>query len=109
MFPLAGYRTRWLFKNKQGEIRTIPVKGRTIISNAISLQECAIAGMGLALLPHWLVEPEVKSKLIEVLSEYKVTATDFTTSSWPIDPFRSYVPLKVKVFIDFLKQHLTDK
>ena len=109
-FPLADYRTRWLFKDEQGEIQAVPVKGRTVISNAIALQECAIAGMGLALLPHWLVDSEVTAgRLIRVFPNYEVTATNFATSAWFVYPSRNYVPLKVKVFIDFLQQHLLGK
>ena len=109
-FPLLDYRTRWLFRDKRGKTQTVPVKGRTIISNAIALQQCAIAGMGLALLPHWLVDSEVKAgRLINVLPNYEVTATNFDTSAWFVYPSRNYVPLKVRVFIDFLQQHLLGK
>ncbi|MGL5078384.1 MAG: LysR family transcriptional regulator, partial [Waterburya sp.] len=83
LFPLAKFRSRWLFRDQQGKISEIPVSGRTIISNALGLQQCAIAGMGLALLPDWLIEQELESgKLIKVLPHYDVTATDFETSAW---------------------------
>ncbi len=108
LFPFAGFRSRWIFKDSQGEISEIPVSGRNIISNAIGLQQCAIAGMGLALLPHWLVNEDLEAgKLIKVLPNYDVTATDFDTLAWLVYPSRTYVPLKVKVFIDFLKKHLS--
>jgi DNA-binding transcriptional LysR family regulator len=109
LFPLAGFRSRWLFKDRGGLIETIPVKGNTIISNAIALKQCALSGMGLALLPHWLINPELESgKLIQVLTEYEVTATDFNTSAWLVYPSRTYVPLKVRLLIDFLKQHIVN-
>ncbi len=108
LFPIAGFRSRWLFRDIRGKISKIAVNGRTIISNAIALQQCAIAGMGLALLPDWLINDDLESgRLIKVLPDYRVTATDFQTSAWLVYPSRSYVPLKVKVFLDFLKQHLT--
>lgn len=108
LFPFAGFRSRWIFKDSQGEISEIPVSGRNIISNAIGLQQCAIAGMGLALLPHWLVDEDLEAgKLIKVLPNYDVTATDFDTLAWLVYPSRTYVPLKVKVFMDFLKKHLS--
>lgn len=109
LFPLAGFRSRWLFKDNQGEIITVPVKGRTFISNAIGLQQCAIAGMGLALLPCWLINEDLQAgRLIKVLPNYAVTATDFNTSIWMIYPSRTYIPLKVKVLMDFLKEHLAN-
>ena len=70
LFPLAGYRTRWIFRNELGATFEVPVMGRTIISNAIGLQTCAIAGMGLALLPHWLTDAEIEAgRLVRVLPE----------------------------------------
>jgi len=63
--------------------------------------------MGLALLPDWLIEQELESgKLVKILPHYDVTATDFETSAWLVYPSRTYIPLKVKVFIEFLKEHL---
>ena len=107
LFPLAGFRFRWLFKDRHGAIETVPVKGNTIISNAIALKQCALSGMGLALLAHWLIDPELQAgRLVKVLTEYEVTATDFNTSAWFVYPSRAYVPLKVSLFIDFLKQKL---
>ena len=109
LFPLAGFKTHWIFKDKQSKVRKISVRGRTIISNAIALQECMIAGMGLALLPNWLIDEDIKSgKIVKVLPDYDVTAIDFSTSAWLVYPSRRYVPLKVKVFADFLKKYLTN-
>ena len=106
-FPIVEYKTRWIFRDPQKNISKINVHGRTIISNAIGLQQCAIAGMGLALLPHWLVDSEIeKGNLVKVLPDYDVTATDFNTSVWFVYPSRNYVPLKVKIFMDFFKGKL---
>lgn len=79
--------------------------GALCISNAIALQQCAIAGMGLALLPNWLIDNDLHAgTLVNVFPNYEVTATDFNTAAWLVYPSRSYVPLKVRVFIEFLKQ-----
>lgn len=110
LFPLAGSRSRWIFRDRQGQENEVPVKGKIMISNAIALQQCAIAGMGLALLPHWLIDEDLRSgTLVNVFPEYAVTATDFNTAAWLVYPSRSYVPLKVRVFIDFLKQAVIAK
>jgi DNA-binding transcriptional LysR family regulator len=104
LFPLAGFRSRWIFKDQKGELSEVPVFGRTLISSAIALQHCAIAGMGVALLPNWLIDEDLQAgRLINVFSDYEVTARDFSTAAWLVYPSRTYVPLKVRVFIDFLK------
>ena len=106
-FPLSGFRSRWIFKNSTGEIDEVTVQGRTIISSAIALRDCAIAHMGLALLPHWLIQPDLDTgRLVNVFSDYAITATNFDTAAWFVYPSKRYMPLKVKVFMDFLKQSL---
>ncbi|WP_299491087.1 LysR family transcriptional regulator [Acaryochloris sp. IP29b_bin.137] len=106
-FPLAGFQTQWLFKDAQGTFTEVPVHGKLIISNGIALQHCAIASMGLALLPNWLIHEDLRSgKLVDVLPAYEVTGTDFSTAAWLVYPSRCYVPLKLRVFIEFLKQNV---
>lgn len=107
LFPLAGFRSHWRFRDAQGGEYEIPVQGKIVISNAIAIQDCAIASMGLALLPNWLIADDLgKGRLIQVLPDYRVTATEFNTAAWLVYPSRSYLPLKVQVFCQFLKQRI---
>lgn len=108
LFPLSGFRSKWKFRNIDREESEVFVQGQTIISNAIALQQCAVAGMGLTLLPNWLIEDDIRDgKLVNVFPSYEVTARDFSSAAWLVYPSRAYVPLKVRVFIDFLKQHIS--
>lgn len=107
-FPLEGFRSRWLFKkqphSKTDEVEEVVVRGRTVISNAIALCDCARAGMGLALLPHWLIQTDLAAgQLINVFPQHAVTATTFETAAWFVYPSKKHLPLKVKVLMDFLK------
>ena len=107
LFPLAGFRSQWIFRSEDGETCNVAVKGKIVISNAIALQQCAISGMGLALLPHWLVDSDIQTgALVDVLPSYQVTATDFSSSAWLVYPSRSYVPLKVRSMMNFLKENV---
>jgi DNA-binding transcriptional LysR family regulator len=108
LFPLAGFRTQWRFRDQHQAEAEVVVRGHTVISNAIALQHCAIAGMGLALLPNWLIGDDLRNgMLIDVFPSYQVTATEFGTAAWLVYPSRAYIPLKVRVFIDFLKQAIS--
>ncbi|MDV3350045.1 LysR family transcriptional regulator [Leptothoe sp. LEGE 181152] len=108
LFPLAGFRSKWIFKDRKGALSEVSVSGRTVISSAIALQHCAIAGMGLALLPNWLIDEDLRAgRLVNAFPKYDVTATDFNTAAWLVYPSRAYVPLKVRVFIDFLKNYIS--
>ncbi|MGD1899744.1 MAG: LysR substrate-binding domain-containing protein [Phormidesmis sp.] len=104
-FPLAGFRSRWIFRDKAGQISEVAVQGRMVISNAIALQQCASAGIGVARLPNRLVDADIAAgRLVNLFPTYAVTATDFNTAAWFVYPSRKYVPMKVKVFMDFLRQ-----
>lgn len=108
-FPLAGFQTQWIFKDRGGQLSEVPVHGTLIISNMLALQHCAIAGMGVALLPNWLIDEDLRSGLlVDVFPEYEMTATNFSTAAWLVYPSRTYVPQKVRVLIEFLKQSVQD-
>lgn len=93
-----------------GEVTEVPVEGRLIISNGIALQQCALAGTGLALLPQWLIGAELRSgSLVNLFPDYEVAATDFNTAVWLLYPSRAHVPVTLRVFTDFLKQEFKDR
>ncbi|MBE9078597.1 hypothetical protein IQ241_15060 [Romeria aff. gracilis LEGE 07310] len=67
----------------------------------------AIDGMGLALLPNWLIDDDLQAgSLVNLFPQYRVAATDFSTAAWLVYPSRAYVPLKVRIFIEFLKRSM---
>ncbi|MEO0407786.1 MAG: LysR family transcriptional regulator, partial [Cyanobacteria bacterium P01_A01_bin.135] len=43
-------------------------------------------------------------RLVNLFPDYAVTATDFSTAAWLVYPSRAYIPHKVRVFMDFLRQ-----
>jgi DNA-binding transcriptional LysR family regulator len=104
LFPLAGYRTRWRFRHRQGRRVEIPVKGDIVISNAMALHRAALDGLGPVLLADWLVDDDLATgRLVDLFPDCEVTAADFDTAAWILYPSRAYVPVKVRVFIDYLK------
>jgi DNA-binding transcriptional LysR family regulator len=110
LFPIAGFRDRWIFRDRQGKLSEIPISGRTVISSALALQQCAIAGMGLALLPNWSIDLDLQQgDLLDVFPDYAVTATDFNTAAWLVYPSRAYIPLKVRLFMEFLKRSISTR
>ena len=110
LFALPEFRTRWLFRDSTGSISAVPIKGEVVISNALALRTCALAGMGPALLANWLIGEDLAAgKLVNPFPNHHVTATDFDTAAWLLYPSRSFLPNKVRVMIDFLKQQFANK
>lgn len=105
-FAIPGFRTTWQFRKDGMQPVSVPVGGATVISNALSIRSAARLGMGVALLPIMLVERDLKRGiLVDVFSDYACAAASFETAAWLVYPSRSYLPQKVRVMIDFLKEH----
>ncbi len=103
LFPRAGHNLNWLFKNETGEIEETSISGKYLITNSRAIKQCALAGMGLALLPDWLVCDAIQSgSLIRLFDGFNVTATDYDGAIWFLYPSREYVPLKTRAFMNSL-------
>ena len=85
----------------------VPVSGRTVIANALSLRRAALEGLGPVLLADWLVGRDIAAgRLIDLFPDYACTATEFDTAAWALYPSRSFLPRKVRAMIDFLRAEL---
>lgn len=110
IFPRTGNDKNWIFRNSQGRQFNIPIHGKCMITNSLSIKQCAVNGMGLALLPDWNINKEVNSgSLIKLFENYTVTATDFNAGIYLLYPSRNYMPLKTRVFIDHITENSKKK
>jgi len=107
LFPRSGHNFNWLFKQRE-KIQEISVQGKHLLTQSSAIKQCTLAGMGLSLLPDWLIQPELDAgRLISLFSEFEVTATDYKGALWLLYPSREYVPAKVRLFNDFLLAHFS--
>jgi len=106
LFPRTGHNLNWLFK-KEGAVAEIPITGKCLVTNSRAIKQCALTGMGLALLPDWLVGDAIQSGLlVRLFDEFDVTATDYDGAIWLLYPSRDYVPIKTRVFMDHLIENI---
>ncbi|HHL21059.1 MAG TPA: LysR family transcriptional regulator [Aliiroseovarius sp.] len=106
-FALPEFRSRWRFRQGDGEPIEVSVDGWLVIANALSLRRAALDGLGPVLLADWLVARELAAeRLVDLFPDWECTATDFETGAWALYPSRSYLPRKVRVMIDFLRARL---
>lgn len=109
LFPMPSYNTRWRFKSAKGMEVEIPVRGRCTISNALALKQCTLAGMGITLLPQWVVWNELRDgSLIDLFPNHEVTPMDSGAALWLLYPSRRNLPLKVRLLVDYLKNKFRD-
>lgn len=107
LFNLRAYRTHWLFRNRAGDEERVEIEGKLTFSPASALLTAALNGLGPALLPDWLVAHAVaRGLLVRLFPDHAATATTFDTAAWIVYPSRSYLPNKVRVMADFLREKL---
>jgi DNA-binding transcriptional LysR family regulator len=95
-------RDHWRFKGPEGEFR-IKVSGRMEANVATPIRIAAIHGLGLVMLPTYIVGQDIiKGRLQTVLEDYMPSPLAIHA----IYPHRKYLSAKVRVFLDFLQPWL---
>jgi DNA-binding transcriptional LysR family regulator len=95
--PLA-FREEWALKGDRSA-RPVTVEGRLCSNNGDVLCQAAIAGMGIALLPDFIVEDALaRGELQRILRGFE--PPPFTL--YAVYPSREFVPAKVRLFLDAL-------
>lgn len=106
-FPLPGYRTQWTFRDRDGRVESVAVRGWLVMSSALALHRAALDGLGPALLGDWLIETDLSAgRLVDLFPKYEATATNFDSAVWLLYASREHVPRRVRVLVDFVKQKL---
>jgi len=99
-YSLMSLRDEWgfLFKDP-GE--TVDIKSSLSANNAEVLKRCAIESMGITLLPRFAVEDALSDgRLRQVMNAYTPTPSGL----YAVRPSRRFVPARVRLFIDFLRE-----
>jgi len=99
-----NYLKDWRFQ-KNGQSFVIPVTGKLRTPNSVVLMEGAKQGLGLVMLQGWMVRKSVQEGSLQaVMEDYDAYPTEADTALYIVYPHRHGLPLKVRVFIDFLVQ-----
>ena len=108
LLNMPGFGAEWRFCHRNGEVKSLEVAGRFRTSNAIALKECALAGMGVILQASWIVGRDMREgRLVDLFPDWEITAATFPTPAmWLLYPTASYVPLKTRVFVEFLRSRI---
>lgn len=94
----SGDQGMWRFTGPAGEI-AVPVSGRLRINDDDALSQAVLGGLGLALLPTFLIGRDLQAgRLKAVLSEYIPISRHIYAIYLPT----RHLPLKVRAFVEFL-------
>lgn len=99
-YSLLSLRDEWGFLFSD-PAQAADIKSALSANNAEALKECAIGGMGITLLPRFVVEDALEDgRLRQVLTSYSPSPSGL----FAVRPSRRYVPARVRLFIDFLRE-----
>jgi DNA-binding transcriptional LysR family regulator len=94
----------WTFA-KDGKDYSVPVSPVVRSNNPDVLLAAAESGMGLALLPTFLVSDSLRSGALRlVLPEYR----SIDLSIYAVYASRHHLPAKIKAFVEYLREHIGD-
>ncbi|MDR2299337.1 MAG: LysR family transcriptional regulator [Comamonas sp.] len=95
--------THWTLENDQGQQAEVLGRAAHQSNSSSAIRAMALAGLGVAVLPDWLVQDDVRSgRLQRVLPGYALPSQPIHL----VFPNSRHLPRKTRVFIDFLAEHL---
>jgi DNA-binding transcriptional LysR family regulator len=101
----SRYRHNWSFEETDGTAFSIPVSGPIEANSPLTVRAAAVAGLGFALSPDFIAQPEVKAgRLVPLLEGFIPDGAGI----FAVYPHRRYLPAKVRALVDFLVQWLKE-
>jgi DNA-binding transcriptional LysR family regulator len=99
---------RWFFR-RQGDtadaFEEVPITGTLRADDSEPLRDAAVAGVGVVLLPTWLVGEDIKAgRLRHVLPGWSAMIATKPSGVFGVYPPHRLVPPKVRVFLDFAQK-----
>jgi DNA-binding transcriptional LysR family regulator len=99
-------RDQWQFSIPGGETTVVKVTGNMEANVADALRMAAINGLGLVLLPTYMVGQDIrKGRLSPVLTDYVPAPLEIHA----VYPHRKHLSAKVRTFVDFLSERFHPK
>ena len=91
---------------RDGVEQTLPISPILISEGLTSVREATLSGLGIAILPDWLIDEDLRSKrLVRVLPRWKVEDLPLHV----VYPGQRPLPARVSAFIDFAVAYMTKK
>jgi len=96
-----GQEQPWLFKSGDGsdEVRSVRVRGAIRTDDMEQVMAAAIAGLGIAWVPHLPLQPAITDgRMVVLMPELETSGV----ALWVVYPARRALPRRVRAFVDFL-------
>ena len=102
LFSYGAKRHSWRLRQGQQD-HEIEVSGNLNVNNSEMLRQAACGGLGLALLPGWLVKQDLEDgTLVSVLSDYKANPGEMDVGIYAVYPSNRRGSSKIRAFTELL-------
>jgi DNA-binding transcriptional LysR family regulator len=102
LFSYGAKRHTWRLRQGQQE-HDIEVRGNLNVNNSEMLRQAALGGLGLALLPGWLIQQDLDDgALVTVLDGYQANPGEMDVGIYAVYPSSRRGSSKIRVFTDML-------
>jgi DNA-binding transcriptional LysR family regulator len=99
LVPAAG---EWRFRGRDGRPATVPARGNFTVDDGGVLRGAALSGLGLVVVPSFMVKREIAEGLLRLVLEGERRAE---IGVYAVTAHRKHGSLRVRVFVDFLARH----
>ena len=98
-YEYLAAKNQWRFRDSARREHTVKIGGRPHANSGQFLAALAVAGVGIALEPDFIVAPEIRAgRLLPILPGFTPPASDIHAAY----PSRRHLSAKVRAFVDFL-------
>jgi DNA-binding transcriptional LysR family regulator len=102
----GGAVPTWTLQPSKGDPVTVKIGGGFAANNSEALREVALRGLGIALVPDFSAQADIRAgRLQVVLPDWQVTGA-FGEHLFAIRPYAPYVPKTVNALVAFLRKNL---
>src|SRR5262249_54539738 len=100
-YGLVPAADEWRFGPRRAAV-SVPVRGSLVATDGSLLREAAVAGLGLAVLPLFMVARDVPAGRLALVLE---GARRAEIGIYAVVAHRSHAPARVRALLDFLARH----
>lgn len=90
------------------EVVRVPVSGNVAVNNSEVVRDLLLAGMGVGLVWNYAVDREIADGRLQALLPEWTPVGHFGQTAWAIWLPQAHLPPKIRVFVDFLAEHLSE-
>jgi DNA-binding transcriptional LysR family regulator len=109
VYKRQSSRAIWRLRDQERTYE-VEVRGSLWANNADALHTAALSGVGLAILPTWMVGADVRRGALQVaFADYQVSPGALDTSIYAVFPYARHLSPKVRALVDFLVSRFTPR